>query len=141
MGETLERKLTKKRILFQEAMRDIVYTDEQRVVFQNAIDSVNYIIAIYAGQVLLPSLNEDSQSDWGMVHEWMSGSFRNIQLAENILNGNAAESDEIARLKARIKELEAKDAVMRGVMSELRGLVRDSSDVLKGLNPDSTGNE
>jgi hypothetical protein len=128
MGKmTLGDKLMEKRRTFEEASFDMTYTKEQHVIFQNAIDSVNYVMAVYAGTVSLPALTEDSESDWSKVNEWLAGSYRNIEIAEDLINGKSYESEEIKKLKARIAVLEAekkeRDNVISSTLKQINNII------------------
>ena len=119
-------KLTAKKQRYMNALVTGNLTDAQLTDIVNAVHSVEYIYNVLSGQILLPSLTESADSDWGMVYEWLAGSYRNVEKADKILDGvagvnvQAAEAEKAEALKARdkaeaekVEALKAKDKALK----------------------------
>ena len=86
---TLGQMLSEKKQRYDEVLRleCINYDNEQLKIFADAIDSIDYICSVFNGKIVLPCLSEDINSDCGKVFMWLAGSFKNIDLADQILSG------------------------------------------------------
>lgn len=86
---TLGQMLSEKRQRYDDAVRleCTKYDIEQLKIFTDAIDSIDYICKVFNGEIVLPRLSENLNSDWGKVFMWLAGSFKNIDLADQILSG------------------------------------------------------
>ena len=59
----------------------------QAKFIKDAILSIDYMLMILEGKVVLPKENEDEDSSYGKVFGWMQGSLVNITIAETIVYG------------------------------------------------------
>lgn len=124
-NKTLSDKLAEKRKLFEEALNNPAYTERQYMVLKNAIDSIDYVHSVYAGKVLLPALTEDSDSDWGMVYEWLGGSYHNIRMAEDLLKGKLYSSEDVELLSRYTAKTEQENTLLKEMIlsyEKMKGL-------------------
>ncbi|MBQ3409653.1 MAG: hypothetical protein IJH12_10685 [Clostridia bacterium] len=59
----------------------------QAKFIEYAIQSIDYMLMILEGKVVLPKVNEDEDTSWGKVFHWMQGSIVNITMAEAFVYG------------------------------------------------------
>ena len=86
MGKkTLYQMLTQKAIQYSEALSMSRYGNREKKIFSDAVDSVNYIQKILKRDVVLPHLDDFSNSASGRVYGWLAGSLKNIDMADQII--------------------------------------------------------
>ena len=93
---TLKERLEKEKYDFDKALKGeftqsngerLEIMNVQKKFIQDAIPSIDYMLMILKGDVVLPKENESVDTSWGKVFEWMQGSLVNITMAETIVYG------------------------------------------------------
>ena len=93
---TLKERLEQEKCDFEKALKgefiksngeSLNIMNIQAKFIQDAIPSINYMLMILNGDVILPNENESVNTSWGKVFEWMQGSIVNITMAETIVYG------------------------------------------------------
>lgn len=93
---TIKEQLEQEKLDFQKALegefiksngKRLVMMNVQRKFVEDAIPSIEYMLMILSGKVVLPREDENLDTSWGKVFCWMQGSIVNITMAETILYG------------------------------------------------------
>jgi len=119
---TLGKMIADKKQRYEDALNSNCYQESQMRMLADAIDSCDYITEVLSGDIALPFLSEDCNSDSGKVFGWLAGSFKNLDLADQILDGRDEQSEEIKRLRL---ELEKSHAEKRQLEKELNEVMHD----------------
>ena len=92
----------------------LVLNRQERVFVKDARDSIGYILQVLDHEVLLPSSDEDVNTDWGAVYGYFRGSILNVVMAEYLVYGQwsniegifspSVDEDDKAATKARVSE-------------------------------------
>lgn len=71
---------------FTEDKKSLLTKNEAKFI-KDAIPSIDYMLMIMKGDVILPKESENEKSSWGKVLSYLKGSIVNIVMAEHILYG------------------------------------------------------
>lgn len=71
---------------FKDALETEFYSESERKLISDAIDSLEYVKGFFAGTSKLPSLEEDASTTWGMTFDWLRRSYKNIEDAEQLID-------------------------------------------------------
>lgn len=87
---TVGRKMDSMKKKFSEALASGSYEASENKLLSDAINSVEYIKGFFAGTSVLPTLEEEADTTWGMTFDWLRGSFKKIDEAESLLEEGLA---------------------------------------------------
>ena len=93
---TLKERLMQEKHDFEQVLRGefikngekLTLMNVQEKFIQDAIPSIEYMLKILNGDVVLPKEDEDMDTSLGKVFAWMQGSIVNITMAETLVYGN-----------------------------------------------------
>lgn len=122
----------------------LVLNRQERVFVKDARDSIGYILQVLDHEVLLPSSEEDVNSDWGQVYGYFRGSVLNLVMAEYLVYGqwsniegifspSVDDEDEKAVTKARVSESDEDDDDDEDCSMDGRSLAERFADKVRSI--------